>query len=66
MRFVSRVLVQTLAGSKGMNTLASRYGLRGDRGFARRFVAGDSATDAIAVARRLEAAGLHQTLHFLG
>jgi proline dehydrogenase len=66
MRFVSRVLVQTLAGSKGMNTLASRYGLRGDRGFARRFVAGDSVADAIAAARRLEAAGLHQTLVFLG
>jgi proline dehydrogenase len=49
-----------------MNTLASRYGLRGDRGFARRFVAGDSVADAIAAARGLEAAGLHQTLDFLG
>ena len=33
-----------------MKTLASRYGLRGPHGFARRFVAGESVADAIAVA----------------
>ncbi len=66
MRFVSQVVFQALGGSKSMKTLASRYGLRGAHGFARRFVAGESAADAIAVARRLEAAGFRQTLDVLG
>ena len=66
MRFVSNWIFHALAGSKSMQKLASRYGLRHQRSFARRFVAGESVTDAIAVARRLEASGLHQTLDFLG
>jgi proline dehydrogenase len=49
-----------------MKSLASRYGLRSETSFARRFVAGETVADAIAAARRLEAAGLHQTLDFLG
>jgi proline dehydrogenase len=49
-----------------MKRLASRYGLRNESSFARRFVAGESVADAIAAARRIEAAGLHQTLDFLG
>ena len=49
-----------------MKSLASRYGLRNENSFARRFVAGESVADAIAAARRLEAAGLQQTLDFLG
>ena len=63
---VSKAFFQTLAASKGMKALASRYGLRSERSFARRFVAGDSVSDAIAAARRLEGAGLLQTLDFLG
>lgn len=66
MRFVSRAVFQALASSRGMKNLASRYGLRKETSFARRFVAGESVADAIAAARRLESAGLHQTLHFLG
>jgi proline dehydrogenase len=66
MRFVSRAVFQALGGSRSMKSLASRYGLRHESSFARRFVAGESVADAIAVARRLEAAGLHQTLDFLG
>ncbi len=66
MRFVSRAVFQALAGSRSMKGLASRYGLRSESSFARRFVAGESVADAVAAARRLEAAGLHQTLDFLG
>ena len=37
-----------------------------ERSFARRFVAGETVADAIAAARRIEAAGMSQTLDFLG
>ena len=63
---VSRVLFHALAASKGMRSLASRYGLRHERSFARRFVAGETVDEAIAVAHRIEAAGLMQTLDYLG
>src|SRR5215213_3308653 len=63
---VSKAIFHALADSKGMKTLASRYGLRTGRSFARRFVAGESVADAIAAARRIEAAGMSQTLDFLG
>jgi proline dehydrogenase len=63
---VAKAVFHALAGSKGMKRLASRYGLRTDRSFARRFVAGESVADAIAAARRIEAAGMSQTLDFLG
>jgi proline dehydrogenase len=66
MLFVSKWMFQALAGSGSMKKLASRYGLRGQHSFARRFVAGESVADAIAAARRLEAAGLQQTLDYLG
>jgi proline dehydrogenase len=66
MRFVSRAVFQALAGSRSMKRLASRYGLRNESSFARRFVAGESVADAIAAARRLEATGFRQTLDFLG
>ena len=65
MRAVSKAIFHALAASKGMKRLASRYGLRTDRSFVRRFVAGESVGDAIAAARRVEAAGLAQTLDFL-
>jgi proline dehydrogenase len=66
MRSASRVMFHALAASKGMRRLASRYGLRHERSFARRFVAGETIEDAIAVARRIEAAGMTQTLDYLG
>jgi proline dehydrogenase len=62
---VAKAIFHALAASKGMKALASRYGLRTDRSFVRRFVAGESVGDAIAAARRVEAAGLAQTLDFL-
>jgi proline dehydrogenase len=40
--------------------------MRRPDGFARRFVAGESAAEAIEVARRIEAAGMTQTLDYLG
>jgi proline dehydrogenase len=63
---VSKAFFQTLAGSQKLKRLASRYGMRHERSFAHRFIAGDSIDDAIAAARRIEAAGLLVTLDYLG
>ena len=63
---VSRPLFHALGASKGVKRLASRYGLRTEQSFARRFVAGETVDDAIAVSRRIEAAGMTQTLDYLG
>jgi proline dehydrogenase len=46
--------------------LASRYGMRGGRGFARRFIAGERIDEAIATARSIESGGLMVTLDLLG
>jgi proline dehydrogenase len=63
---VSKTFFTTLAGSASLKTLASRYGMRGPRSFARRFIAGETVEEAIAAARILEASGLQQTLDLLG
>ena len=63
---VSRAFFQALAASQGLKHLASRYGMRQGGSFARRFIAGETVEEAIAAARRLEAAGLLQTLDMLG
>jgi proline dehydrogenase len=63
---VSKAFFQALAGSQGLKHLASRFGLRHPDSFARRFIAGETVEEAIAAARRLEAAGLMQTLDMLG
>ena len=63
---VSKAFFHVLAGSQSLKTLASRYGMRGDGGFARRFIAGESVQEAIDAARRIEADGLHVTLDYLG
>jgi proline dehydrogenase len=63
---VSKAFFQALAASQGLKHLASRYGMRKPDSFARRFIAGESVEEAIAAARRLEAAGLMQTLDMLG
>jgi proline dehydrogenase len=55
-----------LAGSTPLKRLASRYGMRSPASFARRFVAGESAEDAIEAARELEATGMTVTLDLLG
>jgi proline dehydrogenase len=62
----SKAFFQTLSHSRTLKTLASRYGMRGPRAFARRFIAGETVEDAIAAVRRLDAQGLHHTLDHLG
>jgi proline dehydrogenase len=66
MRRVAQAIFHGLAPSPRLRTLASRLGLRPDGSVARRFVAGESAADAIAVARELSASGLRHTLAHLG
>jgi proline dehydrogenase len=63
---VSKAFFHTLAGSRTLKHLASRYGMRSTRSFARRFIAGESIEEAIVAARAIEASGLTQTLDFLG
>jgi proline dehydrogenase len=49
-----------------LRAAASRYGMRGPTGFARRFIAGETIEEAIAAARAVEARGLTHTLDYLG
>ena len=63
---VSRTFFHLLAKSGVLKKMASRYGLRRPRSFARRFIAGETVDDAIAAARALQAKGLHVTLDLLG
>ena len=63
---LSRVFFDALATSQSMRTIAARYGLRRQHGFARRYVAGETAADAVSVAREVEAAAMTQTLGYLG
>jgi proline dehydrogenase len=62
----SKAFFSTVAGSTSLKTLASRYGMRGDRSFARRFIAGETIEEAIACARRLQSRGMLLTLDYLG
>jgi proline dehydrogenase len=62
----SKAFFHALAGSATLKTIASRYGMREGRGFARRFIAGETADEAIASARAIEASGLTITLDYLG
>ncbi len=63
---LSKAFFHTLASSQGLTRLASRYGMRTDGGFARRFVAGETIEEAIAAARVIEASGMTLTLDHLG
>jgi proline dehydrogenase len=63
---VSKAFFHTLAGRPSLKRLASRYGMKGERSFGRRFIAGETVDEAIAAARALQAAGLHVTLDYLG
>ena len=62
----SKAFFHVLAGSSALKTLASRYGMRRNSGFARRFIAGETPDEAIATARALETSGLLVTLDYLG
>lgn len=62
----SKGFFNLLARSRILNTLASRYGMRRPTSFARRFIAGETISEAIEAARRVEARGLTHTLDLLG
>ena len=53
---VSKAFFHSIAGSRRLKSLASRYGMRQPRSFARRFIAGETVEEAIAAAREVEAA----------
>ena len=62
----SKAFFQTLSYSRHLKTLASRYGMSGERAFARRFIAGETVDEAIAAVRAIQGQGLHVTLDYLG
>jgi proline dehydrogenase len=62
----SKAFFHLLAQSTLLKKLASRYGMRSRRPFARRFIAGETVEEAIEVAKALEARGLMHTLDYLG
>lgn len=62
----SKSVFHALAGSAWLKRMASRYGMAGERGFAKRFIAGERIEDAIGAARAVEARGLRHTLDYLG
>ena len=63
---LSRRLFLALAGSRRLKEVASRYGMRGSGGAARRFIGGRNVNEAIEAARRLEERGLLHTFNYLG
>jgi proline dehydrogenase len=63
---VSKGVFHMLAASDGLKRLASRYGMRSEESFARRFIAGETVVEAIAAARTIEASGRLVTLDYLG
>lgn len=62
----SKAFFHTIARSTVLKRLATRYGMAGGRGFARRFIAGEEVEDVIAAARAVQAGGLAITLDYLG
>jgi proline dehydrogenase len=62
----SKTFFYLLAQNHTLKRLASRYGMRKPTSFARRFIAGESAGEAIDAAREVQARGLHLTLDYLG
>jgi proline dehydrogenase len=63
---LSKAFFSVLAGSRQLQALASRIGMRHPRSFARRFIAGETVDEAIAAVKALEAQGLQHTLDYLG
>jgi proline dehydrogenase len=62
----TKAFFHALAGSQFLKRLASQYGMSSERGFARRFIAGESVEEAIQAARAIEAQGFLLTLDYLG
>ncbi len=63
---LSRRLFLTLADSATLRRTVGRYGMRGPRSFARRFIGGRDVDEAIGAARSLEQRGLLHTFNYLG
>jgi proline dehydrogenase len=63
---LSKAFFHALAGSTTIEKLASRYGMAQPGSFGRRFIAGETAGEAIEAARRLHAKGFALTLDLLG
>ena len=63
---IQKGLFNLLSQSALLKRLASRYGMSSPNSFARRFIAGETAQEAIEVARTLQAKGFDLTLDYLG
>lgn len=63
---VSKTFFHALAASAALESIASRYGMARPGSFGRRFIAGESAGEAIEAARALQAKGFALTLDLLG
>ena len=63
---LSRALFLALARSTLLKAGASRYGMRGGGGFARRFVGGETLNEAMRVVEDLDRQGFTHTLNYLG
>lgn len=63
---LSKSFFHLLAGSQALKSAASKYGMRRDTSFARRFIAGESIDEAIPAARAIEGTGLTVTMDLLG
>ena len=63
---LSRRLFLTLSHSSLLKKAVSRYGMREDRGFARRFIGGETIDEAIRIVHELGQRGFTHTLNHLG
>lgn len=63
---ISKAFFHALARSTTLKRLASTHGMRRRDSFARRFIAGETIEEAIAVASTVEASGMMQSLDYLG
>ncbi len=62
----SKALFQALAQSAWLKRLASKHGMAPGKGFARRFIAGETIEEAIRAISDLPARGLRLTIDYLG
>jgi proline dehydrogenase len=62
----SKAFFHTLAQIRILQRAASRYGMAPGRGFARRFIAGESIAEAVEAVKGVAAQGLLLTLDYLG
>ena len=62
----AKAVFYALSRRATLKRLASKYGMRSPRSFARRFIAGETVEEAIETSRRIQTEGLHITLDYLG